>query len=135
MWQCQSEQQHQQQAQESERAQRAELEAFASDPKHEFYRDVASTMADLVELRVKQGQSIDLEKIYAQACAMDDSVSKILTTRAQQAKASGNAQAVLRAKRAASSVKGDTTLPGATVPQNDSIRASIEAAIEGLQDT
>ena len=66
---------------------------------------------------------------------MDDSVSKILTTRAQQAKASGNAQAVLRAKRAASSVKGDTTLPGATVPQNDSIRASIEAAIEGLQDT
>lgn len=121
--------------QEANRQQRAELDAFKTDPKHEFYSDVAGTMADLVEIKAKQGQPIDLEKIYAQACAMDDSVSKIMSTRAQAAKASGNSQAVLRAKRAASSVKGDTTLPGATVPQNDSIRASIEAAIGNLQDT
>lgn len=132
---AQQQQYTQQQAEAAERAQRTELEAFAADPKHEFYADVRNTMADLVEIRVKQGQPIDLEKIYAQACAMDDSVSKIMATRAQATKATGNTQAVLRAKRAASSVKGDSTLPGATVPAGDSIRASIEAALEGLQDT
>lgn len=129
---AQQQQALQQQAQQSEAATRSELEAFAADPKHEFYRDVAGTMADLVEIRAKQGQPVDLEKIYAQACQLDESVSTILATRAKATQANGNAQAVLRAKRAAVSVKGDSTLPGATVPNGDSIRASIEAAIDSV---
>lgn len=129
---AQQQQAQQQHAQQSEAATRTELETFAADPKHEFYRDVASTMADLVEIRAKQGQPVDLEKIYAQACQLDESVATILATRAKATQATGNAQAVLRAKRAAVSVKGDSTLPGATVPNGDSIRASIEAAMSSL---
>lgn len=136
---AQQQQQAQQQAEQSSQATRAELERFAADPKHEFYSDVSATMADIVEIRAKQGQPVDLEKIYAQACAMNESVSTVLATRASAAQATartaGNAQAVLRAKRAAASVKGDTSLPGATVPANDSIRASIEAAFQSLGDT
>lgn len=127
---AQQQQAQQQQAQQSEAATRTELETFAAG--HEFYRDVAATMADLVEIRAKQGQSVDLEKIYAQACQLDESVATILATRAKATQSNGNAQAVLRAKRAAVSVKGDSTLPGATVPSGDSIRASIEAAIDSV---
>lgn len=123
------------QAQQAEQQARAELEAFAADPKHEFYRDVSGLMADLVDVQTRQGKPIDLEKIYSQACQMHDSIPTIIATRSQQQKAAGNSQAVLRAKRAAVSVKGDSTLPGATVPANDSIRASIEAAMEHLSDT
>lgn len=106
------------------------LQTFAE--KHEFYRDVAGTMADLVEVWTRRGQPLDLEKIYDQACKMDEGVSKILHQRAAAAKAGQQSQAVLRAKSAAVSVKGDPTPAGATVPKNDSIRASIEAAIESL---
>ncbi len=127
---AQQQQAQQHQAQQSEAATRTELETFAAG--HEFYRDVAATMADLVEIRAKQGQPVDLEKIYAQACQLDESVATILATRAKATQSNGNAQAVLRAKRAAVSVKGDSTLPGATVPSGDSIRASIEAAMSSL---
>lgn len=131
---AQQQQALQMQSQQAEQSQRAELDAFAADPKHEFYRDVAGIMADLVEIWTRQNKPIDLEKIYAQACQMHDSIPTIIATRAQQQKAAGNAQAVLRAKRAAASVKGESTPAGATVPKDDSIRASIEAAMNTLSD-
>lgn len=108
---------------------RLQLTTFAQG--HEFYTDVAGTMADIVESRARRNEPIDLEKIYEQACRMDDNVSTILTQRAAAARSNGNSQAVLRARRAASSVKGDTTPhDGATVPKNDSVRAALEAAFE-----
>lgn len=126
--------QQQRQMQERDRQQQTEvrstLNKFAET--HEFYSDVAATMADLVDVRTKQGQDIDLEKIYQHACQMNDEVRSILSQRSNagaQRKA-GPSQAVLRAKRAASSVRGDSTHDGATIPKDDSIRASIEAALE-----
>lgn len=108
---------------------RGTLTGFAQA--HEFYTDVAATMADIVEVRAKQGQPIDLEKIYAQACQMHEGVTTILSQRAAAARSSGNSQAVLRARRAAASIKGDSTPhDGATVPKNDSVRAALEAAFE-----
>lgn len=121
------------QQQREQESLRANMQAFAE--KHEFYRDVAGTMADLVEVWTRRGQPLDLEKIYEQACKMDEGVSKILAQRAAAAKAGQHSQAVLRAKSAAVSVKGDPTPGGATVPKNDSVRASIEAAIESLGRT
>lgn len=107
---------------------------------HEFYFDVADTMADLVDRATARGQEVDLEKIYARACQLDEQVSTILSQRAAAPQApTGNgarpgqpatSPAVLRAKRAAASVKGDPTPTGATVPKDDSIRASIEAAFD-----
>jgi hypothetical protein len=118
--------QQQQEAQENQW--RSELQQFAQT--HEFYADVADVMADLVESKTKRGQPVDVEKIYEQACKMHDGVSTILSQRGAAARSNGNSQAVLRAKRAASSVKGDPTPEGATVPKDDSVRAAIEAAIE-----
>ena len=97
---------------------------------HEFYGDVANTMADILEVQTRQGIPIDLEKIYARACQLHDGVSTILQQRAAAQNTSSNRAAVLRAKRAASSVKGDGTPTGATIPKNDSVRAAIEAAID-----
>jgi hypothetical protein len=110
---------------------RQELETFGQA--HEFYRDVAGVMADLVEIRARQGHQVgpgDLEKIYNQACQMDEQVATILNQRRASAQRGNTSQAVLRAKRAASSIKGDSQPgDGSIVPKDDSVRAAIEAAI------
>lgn len=106
------------------------LDAFAAAPEHEFYRDVAATMADIVEVRARQGQPIDFEAIYRQACALDPEISTIVNQRAAAQRSPS--QAVLRAKRAAVSVRNEATPSGATLPRDESVRAGIEAAIESL---
>jgi hypothetical protein len=116
----------------------AALTAFAQS--HEFYNDVQNTMADLMELKAKRGEPIDLEKAYAQACNLHEDISTLLAQRAAanpnaNRGTSANANAVLRAKRAAVSVKGDVTPnTGAHIPKDDSVRASIEAAMNSLQE-
>lgn len=110
------------------------LHAFAADSKHEFYDDVRHTMADIIEIKARQGEPPDLEKAYAQACAMHEQVSTIMSQRQAASRSSSSQAAVLRAKRAAASVKSDSTPgPGATIPKNDSMRADIEAAFEDVQ--
>lgn len=102
--------------------------------KHEFYGDVAGIMADLVEIQTRQGQPVDLEKVYQRACQMHDGVSTILTQRATSQNTGNNRAAVLRAKRAAASLKSESTPHGATVPKGDSVRAAIEAAMDSVDD-
>lgn len=109
-----------------------EVARFAE--KHEFYSDVQGLMADLMAVKAKQGQALDLEGAYKLACAMHEGVAATLAQRATTAQNPGQSQAVLRAKRAAASIKGDPTPhSGATVPKDDSVRSSIEAAIESLR--
>lgn len=118
-----------QQAQQFEQQSIAQgLAQFAQG--HEFYGDVAATMADIVEIQSRQGLPIDLEKIYARACQLHEGVSTILQQRAAAQNTSSQSRAVLRAKRASSSLKGEPTPHGATVPKNDSVRAAIEAAMD-----
>lgn len=127
---AQQQQYMQQQAQRENEEVRTGLGDFAA--KHEFYGDVSGLMADLVEVRSKQGQPIDLEQIYKQACQLHEGVSTILTQRAATVRSTGSSNAVLRAKRAASSVRSEATPDGGHVPKDDSIRASLEAAIESV---
>ncbi|GAB3773767.1 hypothetical protein GCM10028796_46810 [Ramlibacter monticola] len=139
---------YQQQQQYAQQQQLAEREAWEDNElrkslasfaqTHEFYADVADTMADLIDAATRRGQAVDMEKIYARACQLDEQVSTILAQRAglaqptrnQQRGAPGPSQAVLRAKRAAVSVNGSPSPEGATVPKNDSIRSAIEAAFD-----
>jgi hypothetical protein len=108
-----------------------QIAAFASS--HEFYNDVGGLMADLMEVKARQGIALDMEAAYKQACQMHDGVAKTLATRNASANNANQKSAVLRAKRAAASVKGESSPhDGGTVPKNDSVRASIEAAIESL---
>ena len=105
------------------------LTTFAQS--HEFYADVAGLMADIVDARAKRGEAPDLEKVYDLACKMHDGVSTILTQRAATAKSAATSQAVLRAKRAAASVKGESSLgEGSMVPKDDTVRAALEAAFD-----
>jgi hypothetical protein len=129
---AQQEQERTQHAQYEEQQLRQGLAQFAQA--HEFYGDVAETMADIVDNLTRRGLPVDLEKVYARACQLDENVSTILQQRntGQQRNGGngGNSQAVLRAKRAAVSVKGDPNPEGSTVPRNDSVRAAIEAAFD-----
>lgn len=134
---AQRQQESQQQSQFEQQAIEQGLAAFAET--HEFMRDVAPIMADLIDHATRAGQSIDLEKIYARACQIDENVSSILAQRAHAAPtqpqqrssgAGGPSQAVLRARRAAVSVKGDPNPEGSTVPKDDSVRGAIEAAFD-----
>lgn len=110
-----------------------EVQTFAGS--HEFYNDVQPIMADLMSIRAKQGQALDLEGAYKLACSMHEGVASTIAQRAASSQNAGQSQAVLRAKRAAASVKGDPTpSTGATVPKDDSVRASIEAAIQQLRE-
>lgn len=106
------------------------LQAFGST--HEFYGDVRGLMGDILEMKAKRGEALDLEAAYKLACNSHEGVSTILAQRQAGAKsAPGPSPAVLRAKRAASSVKQDGHLhDGGFVPKDDSLRAALEAAIE-----
>lgn len=129
---AQQQRQAQEQAQFENASIRQGLAQFAQN--HEFYGDVANLMADIVEVQTRQGMPVDLEKVYQRACQMHDGVSTIMQQRATASTTGTTSRAVLRAKRAAQSLKGDPTPHGATVPKNDSVRAAIEAAIDQVGD-
>lgn len=124
--------QQQRDAQNAEQQAAREVAATLADfaAKHEFYGDVAEQMADLIELRVKRGQPVDMEAIYKQACTLNENVQSTLSQRAKASATTTSSNAVLRAKRAASSVRNEATPDGGTVPRDDSIRAALEAAME-----
>lgn len=123
-------QMQQQQAAEAQQAEaqymRNELAAFAQA--HEFYGDVKDTMADLIEMHGRRGEVLPIEKAYDMACKLMPNVSTILSQRA--ATPAAPSPAVLRARRAAVSVRGASTPDGATMPKNDSVRGAIEAAFD-----
>jgi hypothetical protein len=116
-----------QNAQREDAEMRQGLNQFAQT--HEFYADVAAQMADMVEVLARQGSPIDLERVYMQACLMHPEISPILAKRASPAGGVRD-RAVLRAKRAAVSVRSESTPGGATVPRDGSMRAALEAALE-----
>jgi hypothetical protein len=121
----QAQQRAQVEAQEAQ-AIRSGLNDFAQT--HEFYPDVAGLMADIVEMRAARGEPIDMERIYAQACTLHEGVSQVS---AQRARGGSPRQAVLRARRAAVSVAGESTPHGgATMPESDDIRSLLSAAMD-----
>lgn len=118
----------QRQQQETQWAQQHIAEFAAS---HEFWNDVAADVNELAQLAIRRGDQLDLKRLYDRACALHPEVSKILSTRAasSQPATPQHSQAVLRAKRAAVSPRNESTPnSGATIPKDDSLRASLEAA-------
>lgn len=108
-----------------------EVQGFASDPKHEFFNDLQRTMGDLMSMAARRGEVMTLEQAYERACKLDDGISKILASRSASQDTGAMTQAALRAKRAARSIKGESTpRDGATVPRDESVRGILEAAFE-----
>jgi hypothetical protein len=109
---------------------KSELQAFAADPKHEFFDDVRDLMADAIEVANRQGYDLPLADAYHRACLLHPEVSKVMLARQQGQSAASLTQAATRAKAAAVSVKGAAPVgsPEPTAPS--SVRDAIEAAIE-----
>jgi hypothetical protein len=104
-----------------------EVEQFGADK--EFFEDVREDMADLLEVAARRGIDLSLEQAYERACAMQPEISKVLAARAAAQQAGTARQSTQRAKVAASSVRG-TPSGVSTSSQPDSLRATIEAAID-----
>ena len=121
--------QQQQQQQQAEAAQiQQATQQFAEQA--EFFEDVRMDMADMIEIAARRGIVLPVREAYEKACAMNPEISKILSQRQGPANPRAMTQAALRAKRAASSVKGESSPHGATATQSDTLRGAIEAAFE-----
>jgi hypothetical protein len=105
----------------------SEIEMFSKDPKNEFYNDVRSDMADLLDLANNRGQDMTLQQAYDKACAMHPQISQIMASRA----ARNNAQ---DKRRAAASISGSPGGPGEAA-EPTSTRAALEAAWENAGRT
>lgn len=115
--------QHGQQQQEHQRntAVQQEVQAFASDPANEFYRDVANDMAMLMELGARSNppREYSLKQAYDEACRMHPQIGPIMAAR----KAAPTAQQ----QAAAASVSGH---PGGAVGKSDAEPGSLREALE-----
>jgi hypothetical protein len=101
-------------------SQRAEQErqAFAADPKNEFYDRVKDSMADIMELAARRKQVVTMAEAYQRACKNDDEIAAVLKQRGDAKSAEdarkGNAGA------AAASIKNEPAGPGnSTGPAKD----------------
>lgn len=119
------------QAQQTAQQVQTELDAFASDPKHEFFNDVRGLMADLIDMNNARGVPFSLEQAYNVAVRVHPEISKVLDARALSTQATAMSNTAQRAKAAAVQVKGEGAQVGpATGNEPSSIRGAIEAAIE-----
>jgi hypothetical protein len=102
----------QQQQKEQEIASEAstELQAFASDPKNEFFNDVREEMADILELATRRGQKISLPTAYQRAIVMRSDLAAIVANRQLKSKAAEATAQAQAAKAKAVSISGGPAL-------------------------
>jgi hypothetical protein len=124
-------QSQQQQGQQLQQEVSKELDTFAADPKNEFFDDVKDTMADLMELAVKNGKQLDLQSAYNRAILLHDDISKVVQERTSKAKSAVVAQAAAAAKKKAVSIVG-APAKGVAESSGASLRSDIEAALSDL---
>src|SRR5262245_41858314 len=112
-----------------------EANAFAADPKHEFFDDVRLTMADVMDAAAKRGVQLSLEDAYERACQIEPEVRKVLQQRAATGNASQAARTLAAARHAASSLPSQSAAPapktnGQSAP--GTVREAILASIDSL---
>jgi hypothetical protein len=122
----------QQQHQHVQGQAQAVIDAFAADPKNEFYEQVKPLMAHLLVA----GQAKDMQEAYDMACHANPDVRSTILTRQQadaEAKRAAEAKARADAKRkAAGSISGSpagTVSTTTTANQNLSLRDELRQAM------
>lgn len=114
------------QIQETTRQAVSEVEQFGSSK--EFFPNVRSMMADILEISARRGIDMSLEEAYDRACKLDPEVSKVLAQRtAAGAQQNGN-PSTARNRAAASSVRSTPAVGGGAAPGPENLRGAIEAA-------
>jgi hypothetical protein len=104
----------------------SEVEQFGGSK--EFFDDVRDEMADLMEVASRRGIDMTLDQAYERACKLHPEISRVLEAREAATKAGNSNQSTLRAKHAASSVRG--TPSGVSTSTPTDLRSAIEAAVE-----
>lgn len=108
------------------------LQAFAADPKNEFFSDVSGIMADLIDAQGARGLDMTYEEAYNAACQLHPSVKAVIMGRQQQSTAAALTEKARRAQAASASISNSsgTGTPGGSnvAPGGDDIRASLLAA-------
>jgi hypothetical protein len=107
------------------------IEAFAQDPKNEWFEDVKDTMADVLEIAAKQGKTMDLQTAYNRATMMHSEIAEVVADRQLREKAAAASAAAASAKKKAVSVTGAPAKEPAG-GENESLRGDILGAIESL---
>lgn len=127
--------QQRQQVQSSQIDQQVEqdLNAFASDPKNEFFDDVRDLMGDLIDLASKRGQSMSLTDAYERATLMHEPVRRVIEQRRTQAASQANQLVAQNARNAAISIQPSAVLNTTHETPGDSIRSAIEHALSSTQ--
>lgn len=125
------EQHAQSMSQQQQQAGVDEVAAFAHGK--EFFADVRDEMADIIEVKSRQGVELSLEDAYNQACRLNPEIAKIVGQR-ERAIAAGDAQQRnAGARRAASSVSGSPAgAPPATgnLSRRDAILAAMDQQVD-----
>jgi hypothetical protein len=124
----------QQQHQQVQDQAQSMIDAFAADPKNEFYQQVAPLMGSLLV----NGQASTMQEAYDMAChAIPDVRSTILTRQTAEAEAKRATEAKAKAdakRRAAGSINGSPGAPVTTTTAQpnlslrDELRANLRAA-------
>lgn len=110
-------------------AQNGHKEVAAFVEGKEFIEDVRETMADILDLRARQGIQTSLEDAYKMALKLHPEVSGVIAQR-EAAKAAQSANvSTLRAKNAASSVRSQPTSAPVNGRESRNLRDDLEAAI------
>ena len=97
-----------------------EVNSFGSQ--HEFYNDVRSDMADLLDMAANRGRQMSMEEAYNTACAAHPQISKVMSNRQ-------SAEQVASKRQAATSIYGS---PGGAMGGAQS--GSIEQALNDAWD-
>gem|GEM_PF-4249653 len=94
-----------------------------------YGRDVAQTMALLINNAQAQGKALSLQEAYESACYADPGIRSLMQQQQQTGNLQNRAQAAAKAKGAAVSVSGAPGASDGTAQQADSVRAAIENAL------
>lgn len=110
------------------------VESLATDPQFPYFEQVRDTMADIIELTAKRGQTISIETAYNRAIAVDPDISSKLAS-SSQARAQASQAAILNSKaqkalQASVSVTGAPNSPGLGTSNASNRRSVIAAAME-----
>jgi hypothetical protein len=110
-------------------AQKAQEQIEKFSEKAEFFNDVRQRVGVLMHAAHQDGLALTLEQAYDAACKMDPQISAVLEQRAKAQQANALNASTQRARNAASSVRGQPT-GGSNSPQSgNSLRDTIEAAM------
>jgi hypothetical protein len=113
-------QRDQQQARSEQQVVADEVSAFSTDPKNEFYNDLRSDMADIMDMSANRGVKLTMQEAYDKAAMLNPTINQILLSRQGQQSVDGK-------RRAASSIHGGPGGSGGG-QAHDTMRSAIEDA-------